>query len=49
MTDNTLITVEQLNAMSDADFVALFTGGPALVALVTALGQQAAQTEEAAS
>lgn len=42
------ITVAELDAMRDADFIALFAGGPALTSLIVALGQQA-ETVEVAS
>jgi hypothetical protein len=34
-----IITVDQLDAMSDTDFAALFAGGPAIAGLILSLGQ----------
>lgn len=43
------ISTEELDAMSDEEFCALFPGGAALVGLIVALGQQALEQAEAAS
>lgn len=44
-----VITVAELDAMSDADFVALFPGGPAFVGLIRSLAAEVVETEPVAS
>jgi hypothetical protein len=44
---NDVILVADLDALSDADFVALFAGGPAVKALILHLGQHALEKESA--
>jgi hypothetical protein len=39
------LSIDDLNALSDAEFCALFAGGAAFVGLVVTLGQQALQAE----
>jgi hypothetical protein len=47
---NDLITLDQLDAMSDEEFCGLFAGGAALASLIVTLGMAAVPAEsEAAS